>query len=42
MKEAKYQLTVTRKSDGKVLVKNFKTKKELQRFQSNNYTTYTW
>ena len=42
MQTAKYQLTIIRKSDGKVSVKNFKTKKELQRFQSNNYTTYTW
>ena len=38
----KYQLKVIRKSDNKVFVKNFKTKKEMQRFQSNNYTTYTW
>lgn len=38
----KYQLIVTRKSDSKVFVMYFKTKKEIKRFQSNNYTTYTW
>jgi hypothetical protein len=38
----KYQLKLTRKSDGKVYVKNFKTKKEMQRFQNNNYTIYSW
>ena len=38
----KYQLTLTRKSDGKVFIMNFKTKKNMQRFQSNNYTIYTW
>ena len=38
----KYELTVTRKADGKTFVKSFKTKKDLQRFQQNNYTTYTW
>ncbi len=38
----KYELTVIRKADGKTFVKSFKTKKDLQRFQSNNYTTYTW
>ena len=35
-------LTVTRKIDGRVFVKTFKTKKEMQRFMKNNYTTYTW
>ena len=38
----KHSLTVTRKSDGKVFTKSFKTKKDLQRFQANNYTVYTW
>lgn len=38
----KHQLKITRKLDGKVFIRNFKTKKEMQRFQSNNYTTYTW
>lgn len=38
----KYTLTLTRKSDGKVFIKSFKTKKELRRFQANNYTIYTW
>ena len=38
----KYQLTLTRKSDGKVFIRNFKTKKDIQRFQSNKYTVYTW
>lgn len=41
-KKMKYQLKITRKSDSKVFVRNFKTKKEMQRFQSNNYATYTW
>jgi len=38
----KYTLTVTRKEDGKVFIKTFKTKKDMRRFQSNNYTTYSW
>lgn len=38
----KYTLTLIRKSDGKAIQKSFKTKKEMQRFQSNNYTIYTW
>jgi hypothetical protein len=38
----KYKLTVTRKSDSKQFTKHFKTKKEMQRFQANNYTIYTW
>jgi hypothetical protein len=37
-----YELQVTRKSDGKIFLKKFKTKKDMQRFQSNNYTIYTW
>lgn len=41
-KVMKYVLTVTRKADGKTFVKSFKSKKDLQRFQSNNYTIYTW
>ena len=41
-KNMKCQLKIIRKSDGKVFVKNFKTKKEMQRFQSNNYIIYTW
>jgi hypothetical protein len=32
----------TRKSDGKEFVKTFASKKDKQRFMSNNYTTYTW
>jgi hypothetical protein len=36
----KYQLTLIRKSDSKVFIRNFKTKKEMRRFQSNNYTEY--
>jgi hypothetical protein len=38
----RYQLKLTRKSDGKVFTKTFKTKKDMQRFQANNYITYTW
>jgi hypothetical protein len=38
----KYSVKLTRKSDGKEIVKNFATKKDMQRFFSNNYTTYTW
>ena len=36
----KYKLKLTRKSDGKVSEKSFKTKKEMNRFLSNNYTIY--
>lgn len=36
----KYQLTLIRKSDGNIFIRNFKTKKEMRRFQSNNYTEY--
>ena len=38
----KNTLELTRKSDGKKFTYSFKTKKEMQRFLSNNYTEYTW
>ena len=35
-------LIVTRKSDNRQFTKTFPTKKEMQRWQANNYTQYTW
>lgn len=37
-----YKLKLTRISDGKTKVKTFRSKKEVQRFQMNNYAEYTW
>ena len=38
----KNALNYTRKNDGKTFSKVFKTKKDMQRFMNNNYTTYTF
>jgi len=38
----KHSLTITNLVSKKVTTKNFKSKKDLQRWQSNNYTKYTW
>jgi len=40
MATAKYSVQLTRKSDNQKSVKSFKTKKDMQRYLSNNYTTY--
>lgn len=35
-------VTLTHIKTGKVEVKTFKTKGQMRRFLSNNYTEYTW
>jgi hypothetical protein len=38
----KYTIILIRLSDKTERTKEFKSKKELQRFLSNNYMTYSW
>ncbi len=38
----KTTIILIRLSDKKETERTFKSKKEMQRFLSNNYTTYTW
>ncbi len=35
-------LQLTEKKTGRIFVREFKTKKECDRFLQNNYTTYSW
>ena len=35
-------LELTEKKTGRVFVREFKTKKECDRFLCNSYTTYSW